>query len=520
MPARSAVLNFRAGAFILLAGAVLGLAYFNALTRLVTVDWSRADFDYCYLIPLVIAYLLWEDRKKFQSVPAQPSWVGLVPILFGVGFLFLGELGGEFLSLYLSLWFMILGLCWSLLGWRKLKVILFPIFFLLTAFPPPQFFYTKLTLGMQLISSSIGTQVLHLLGVSAYRTGNVIDLGFTQMQVVDACSGLRFLIPMLIMALLLVYLFKLRWWKRGLVLASAVPLAVVLNGVRIGILGYLAQQIDASIISGKVHDITGWIMFFAGTGIMFAMLHILGRLGEGPGGGAERQAQIQDDPVQDGARRSTPFPLPFVLALSVLLGSYGFLEYKTRLEPVLPQARELGEFPKEIGPWSGSFRSMSQQLIDSLDLSDYLQVSYAGPKGGGIDFYVAWYASQSKGESIHSPETCLRGGGWQFVSGGETEVDIPGYAGSPLRVNRSVLKQGDRRMLSYFWFPVRGRQLVNAYELKLFTLWGSLTRNRTDGALVRIMTTIGPDEGLDQAESRLQSFLARALPILDKYLPE
>lgn len=499
---------------LLLSAALLLGVYWHVIQRLVTHEWSRADFDYCYLIPVVIGYLIWEDRKKLLNLPSRPSWLGVLPILIGASFFLLGELGGEFLSLYLSLWFMILGLCWTLLGWRKLKVILFPICFLLAAFPPPNFFYSQLTLNMQLVSSKIGAQFLQSIGMSAYRTGNVIDLGFTQMQVVDACSGLRFLIPMLIVAVLLVYLFKERWWKRALVLASAVPLAVVLNGLRIGVLGYLAKAIDPSITTGTVHDITGWIMFFVGTGIMFAMLHVLGKRGENPGGGKAEEVSVRTQP-----EKRPQYPLPFLLALALILGTHGYLEYKARAGPVLPQAKELADFPKDLGPWQGRFQPMSQQLIDALDLTDYLQMSYAGPEGESIDLYVAWYTSQSKGESIHSPETCLRGGGWNFASSGEAEVGIPGYAGSPLRINRTVLRHGDKRMLSYFWFPVRGRQLVNAYELKLFTLWGSLTQNRTDGALVRVMTVLKEGERLERAEARMKGFLGRALPVLDEYLP-
>jgi len=268
--------------------------YFHVIERLVFHEWKRADFDYCYLIPVIIGYLLWEERRKLTAMTSRPSWIGLLPVLFGALFFILGELGGEFLSLYLSFWFMVLGLCWIQFGWQKLKIVLFPIILMLTAFPPPHFLYAKLTMGMQLISSRIGEKVLHMIGVSAYRTGNLIDLGFTKMQVVDACSGLRFLIPMLVMALLLVYLYKYRWWKRGLVLLSAIPIAVVLNGLRIGIIGYLAKIIDPSIMSGPLHDITGWVMFFAGTGIMFAMLQLLGKLGNGNRVRQETQIPVRD----------------------------------------------------------------------------------------------------------------------------------------------------------------------------------------------------------------------------------
>ena len=99
-------------------------------------------------------------------------------------------------------------------------------------------------------------------------------------------------------------------------------------------------------------------------------------------------------------------------------------------------------------------------------------------------------------------------------------MTIPGYDQNPLRVNRSLLKASEDRMLSYFWFPSRGRDLVNAWELKFYTFWDSLTQRRTDGALVRLITRIYPGETVEDAEERLQGFLGEALPVLDDYLPD
>jgi len=146
-------------------------------------------------------------------------------------------------------------------------------------------------------------------------------------------------------------------------------------------------------------------------------------------------------------------------------------------------------------------------------------MEYKGPLGKGIDFYVAWYTSQSKGKSIHTPETCLRGLGWRFQEGQEISVDLPGYEDSPVRLNRTMLTNEKGRWLMYFWFRCRGRNLINAYELKFFNFWDRLIKRRTDGALIRVMTRVSESETSEDAEQRLQEFLSSALPILDTYLP-
>ena len=169
------------------------------------VRWGREDYNYCYLIPIVVLYLLWEKREPILKTSSRPTWAGIAPLAFGIVLYWLGELGGEYYTMYLSFWFILLGLCWMQLGWRKLNIVLFPIAFILTMFPPPDFIYFNLSLKLKLISSQLGVWVLQTLGTTAYREGNIIDLGFTQLQVVDACNGLRYLFPLIVLAILVAY---------------------------------------------------------------------------------------------------------------------------------------------------------------------------------------------------------------------------------------------------------------------------------------------------------------------------
>lgn len=504
-----------------LSAFMIGLFYHSTLYRLIFKEWKRQDFDYCYLIPFVIAYLLWEVRHKFFERPSQPTAWGIIPLAIGLLFYLIGEFGGEFLIQYISLYLVVFGLCWAVFGWKRFSVIAIPVSFMLAAFPPPHFIYSKLTISMQLLSTKISAGTLRMLNIPVYQRGNVLDLGVEQLQVVDACSGLRFLIPMAIVALLLAYLYKNKWWKRLLVLFSAIPLAVVLNGIRIGIIGYLVSEVDAAIAEGPVHDLTGWIMFFVGTGIMFGLTIFFSKL-ETPADNLAGNTETITDEIAQTDKADIPLlPVPFISALLLILVAFVFIQlHGDHVSMKTPEIKDFDTFPITIGDWSGTDQPLSRRIIRGLDLTDYIQIDYKAPSAGQINFYVAWYASQTKGESIHSPESCLLGGGWRFQDKRETKIDISGYAKSPLRVNRVVLKQGEARMLGYFWFPCRGRILTNAYELKLYTFWDNLTRGRTDGALVRVITAVGPDEDTDAAENRLKAFLGKALPVLDEYLPD
>ena len=159
---------------------------------------------------------------------------------------------------------------------------------------------------------------------------------------------------------------------------------------------------------------------------------------------------------------------------------------------------------------------MEKKFLDTLDLDDYVIIDYRNAEGQQINFYTAYYETQSKGESIHSPATCLPGSGWLFNEAG---ARILSFDGRVMPVNRAFMQKGDFKQLSYYWFLQRGRVLTNAYQLKLFVFWDALTQQRTDGALVRVITPVYDNEKLEQAEERLQKFIAVLVPVLEKFIP-
>jgi exosortase len=143
----------------LIYSSVLVALYHNT-HRLLFKWWQREDYNYCYLIPIIVLYLIWEKRDILIRIPSKITWLGFFPVLIGLGLFWLGELGGEYYTLYISSWFLLVGLCWMHLGWEKFKVILFPIALILTMFPPPNFIYYNLSLKLKLISSKLGVSPL------------------------------------------------------------------------------------------------------------------------------------------------------------------------------------------------------------------------------------------------------------------------------------------------------------------------------------------------------------------------
>ena len=520
------------------AGALFGIysllllsIYYSAFVVMVAW-WNRDDYNYCYLIPFVVIYLIWERKKPLFEVPSPSSWMGALPFLAGILLYWLGELGGEFYTLYWSSWLVMVGLCWLHLGWDKIKLIGFPLIIVLTMFPLPNFIQWNASLKLQLISSQLGTALIRLYGLSAYRDGNVIDLGFTQLQVVEACSGLRYLIPLLVIGLILVYFFKAPWWKRLLLLVSTVPWAIVVNAFRIALTGILASYWGMGVIEGFSHDFAGWAVFMVSLGVLLGEMWLLGKMGAR----GEREQNpvavppetvaaeaIPDQEEEKSRGREGAYHKPSwlpkavfaVLILALTLGLSHGVEFREKI----PAQKPLTQFPLEVGEWRGKLQFMSSDILRGLPLSDYVMIDYLGPNGKMLDFYVAYYESQRKGKSIHTPDTCLPGAGWVFEKAELISFPTPGENGGTTTVNRAFITKMNMRQLVYYWFPQRGRILHNLYEMKFYAFWDALTQQRTDGALVRLITPLTELEPTDQADQRLQQFTRQLLPLLAEYLP-
>jgi EpsI family protein len=157
--------------------------------------------------------------------------------------------------------------------------------------------------------------------------------------------------------------------------------------------------------------------------------------------------------------------------------------------------------------------------LDQLKLDDYLLADYVNDDGNSINLYMSYYHSQRKGDAVHSPRACLPGGGWQLREFNQQNLPNVQINGQPLRVNRTLIEFGNQRELVYYWFEQRGRIVTNEFAVKWYLFWDAVTRHRTDGALVRIITALPPGGNEAAADGRLAAFAALIAPDLARYIP-
>jgi EpsI family protein len=187
---------------------------------------------------------------------------------------------------------------------------------------------------------------------------------------------------------------------------------------------------------------------------------------------------------------------------------------------IFPPRTAFVDFPMQLGAWRGHPDSLDAVYSEALKLDDYLLADFADPAGNAVNVYIPYYNSQRKGEAVHSPRSCLPGGGWQMRDFGQRELPNVYVGGRPLRVNRTLIEMGNQRELVYYWFQQRGRVITNEFVVKWFLFWDALTRHRTDGAMVRIIAALPPSSSEAEADRRIVDMAARISPELTKFVPD
>ncbi len=185
-----------------------------------------------------------------------------------------------------------------------------------------------------------------------------------------------------------------------------------------------------------------------------------------------------------------------------------------------PQRAPFVTFPMQLEEWRGRREPIEKTYLDILKLDDYVNANYVQSGKPAVNFYTAYYASQRTGVSTHSPASCLPGGGWLIRQFEQSPVEGIRAGDRPFMVNRVVIEQGTTKQLVYYWFQQRGREMTNEYAVKWYLFWDSLTRRRTDGALVRIITLVPEGEPMVAADARLADFTRHAVAQLPGFVPD
>ncbi len=521
---RRALGNGDGAAFALSCAAALvalAVVFRHTLPSLVSVWNTQQEYSYGYIIPAVFLLLLFQRLDQLSAQSVVGSWTGALMVLMGLILQGLGRVSTlDTVAQYgflLTVW----GLALSYLGWRAFRVLAMPFAVLAFMVPIPNYLLREISQVLQLLSSRLGVEMIRWCGISVYLEGNVIDLGAMKLQVVEACSGLRYLFSLLVLSFLVAYLYRDRMWKRMTIWLSAIPITVLMNSIRIALVGVTVDRWGRTAAEGLLHDFEGVGVFVACVVILLAEIWVLLKFGRDRR--SIRDALALELPSVNRERLKDLIRLPSrsaLTAVALLVGAAVLVIASPERSHARLERTDFGNFPMQVAGWQGTRARLDPQILDFLKLDDYLLADYLATEGPAISLFVVYYAVQADGNSAHSPRACIPGDGWEIQRFDAQRLDAVRVDAKPLDVNRAVIQKGENRALVYYWFQQRGRFLTDEYGVKLRIFEDSLLRGRTDGAMVRLVTAFEPGEDLGAAEARLQRFAASVLPELRRYIPE
>lgn len=518
--------SFPTGLLWLIALVVASIPIFWIGFESLAEAWITPEYSHGPLIPLISLYLFLRELRHAPAVDSAATVKrvpGIIVIMAGLLISIFGNLVKipDIVTYGFIVW--VGGVVLTGFGWERGKKHQLPVLHLVFMLPLPQFVYWKLTIFLQLISSELGVWFIQLANVPVFLEGNVIDLGIYKLQVAEACSGLRYLFPILSFSYLFAILYRGPFWHKVVIFLLAAPLTVFMNSFRIGMIGVLVNSYGIGQAEGFLHFFEGWVIFGACILILFLTAMLLQRLTPSPLGFRDT-IDLDFDGFGAQAKRVLSLQGSLGLTVAALLSvavTAAFV-FVPAPERVTPDRDRFSMFPRQIAGYNAFTMPLDPEVEQVLNASDYINAVFAPTDNSAeaVSLFAAYYDKQTEGSGIHSPEVCLPVGGWEIFSIAPTEITIPDTVYGNFSVNRAVIEKGTDRQLVYYWFEQRGTRMTNDYLAKFDVVYDSLTIGRTDGALVRFVTMIDRKEPEAAADARLQAFMGKILPVLPRFIPE
>lgn len=521
--ARSGYGFFHMGIFWLIVATIAaGFFFWDGIAELLKA-WQLPEYSHGPLIPVLSGLLFLRQLKTVpvNDGPVNDRWPGVVLLIIAV---VLGAAGNmieirDIVAYALILW--VGAILLISFGWKTGKHFWPPVVHLVYMLPLPAAIYYGVSTYLQGISSELGVYFLQLLRVPVFLEGNIIDLGVYKLQVAEACSGLRYLFPILSFSYIFAVLYQGPMWHKAILLISAAPITVFMNSVRIAIAGVIVNHFGLSHLEGFSHFFEGWVIFISCVLILFALAWVMVKLRRDRIGLIEALDLDTDGLGTQAMRLRLVRPSRAMITAAVLVSVMAGAWHMTpKRDSVIIDRDPFLLFPARISDWSAGPQVSLDPVIERvLGANDYLISNLQKPGvAEHVELFIAWYENQNRG-GVHSPEVCLPGAGWEIARLEQIEATPPEGFGKPFSLNRAVIQKGVRRQLVYYWYEQQGKRTASMFNAKLQLMLGKLTNGRNDSAIIRLTTAVRPGESLADAELRLKELMPGVMSKTARFVP-
>jgi exosortase len=254
---------------------VLWAAAFYPIYPELVRDWlDLPDNSHGFIVPVVAGYFAWQRRGQLQSVtPGSSWWGGAVFVLSLAGYI-LSYAGNVAFPSRFAMVLSLFGLIWFCLGSETIRILLLPVLFLLFMIPVPYSLLNLVSLPLQFMATRLSAHIIDACSIPVYREGNMLYFVGTQLEVAEACSGIRSIMSLTMVAIAFASMVKEGWGKKAILVLSSVPIAMLANIVRISGTGVLAHFFGDEVAKGFLHEFSGIAIFAFGMTVLFGIFHL------------------------------------------------------------------------------------------------------------------------------------------------------------------------------------------------------------------------------------------------------
>ncbi len=204
-----------------------------------------------------------------------------------------------------------------------------------------------------------------------------------------------------------------------------------------------------------------------------------------------------------------------VVLLCLFLLCAGLIQFIEKSERIQPN-KSFAQFPMKINNWEGNKGALDEEIYNILGVEDYILANYRKQDAGMVNLYIGFYQSQKEGDIIHSPKNCMPGAGWNIA---ETSIEtVPiNQNNTKIKVIKLLIVRGAEKQVVLYWFHSRGRIIASEYMQKIWLVYDSIFRQRTDGSFVRLVAPVNRDE--KTTTNILKEFAVDLYPVLLDFIP-
>lgn len=253
-------------------------ALFSPIVPEMVREWmGHSDNSHGFIVPLVTGYFIWDRREQLNSTTISTSWWGAVILFLSLALYVLSYAGGLAFPARVAMILGLFGLIWGMLGHEIIKVVSFPVLFLLFMIPVPYSLLNIVSGPLQLLATKISANLIGACSIPVFRDGNMLYFVSTQLEVAEACSGIRSIMSLSMLAFAFASLSHAGWKGKAILILSATPIAMVANIIRIAGTGILANFFGDKVARGFLHEFSGIVIFIFGLVVLSGIYTLINR---------------------------------------------------------------------------------------------------------------------------------------------------------------------------------------------------------------------------------------------------